>query len=69
MEKTKPAYEIRMGVIKAAIWKNGSHYHVTVSRLYKDNGDWKYSENFRRDDLLVLAKVVDLAHTWIYQQD
>ena|SRR5438874_12338749 len=67
--RKKPAHEVRLGVIKAAIWENmvGDilRYNVTFSRVYKDNGEWKTSETFGRDDLLVVAKVADQAHTWI----
>lgn len=74
MAKTKqqPAHEIRMGAIKATIWENqtqtGTRHNVTVSRIYKDGDEWKQTESFGRDDLQLLAKVVDLAHTWIFQQ-
>jgi hypothetical protein len=68
----KPIHEIRMGRIKAAIWQNdtdnGVRYNVTVGRLYKDGTDWRQTESFGRDDLPVLAKVADQAHTWIFQK-
>ena len=58
-----------MGYIKAAIWENSVsdivRYNVTFSRIYKDQAEWKASDSFGRDDLLVLAKVADQAHTWI----
>ena len=61
-----------MGAIKAAIWKNdtqsGVRYNVTFSRLYKDGDEWKSTDSFGRDDLLVLAKVADQAHSWIFAQ-
>jgi len=72
--KDKPTHEVRIGAIKAAVWKNdtanGVRYNVTLSRLYKDKDDdqWKSTDSFGRDDLLVLAKVADAAHTWIFQQ-
>ena len=70
--KTKPIHEIRLGAIKASIWENqtetGTRYNVTVSRLYKDGDAWKRTESFGRDDLLVVAKVADQAHTWIIDQ-
>ena len=72
--KDKPTHEVRIGAIKAAIWKNdtasGVRYNVTLSRIYKDKEDdqWKSTDSFGRDDLLVLAKVADTAHTWIFQQ-
>ena len=71
--KEKPVHEVRFGAIKAAIWKNdttgGVRYNVTFSRLYKDKEDdqWKSTDSFGRDDLLVLGKVADTAHSWIHQ--
>ena len=66
----KPVHEIRMGRIKAAIWENsteaGIRHNVTVTRLYRDGETWKDSTSFGRDDLPLVAKVVDLAHSWIY---
>ena len=68
----KPIHEIRLGAIKAAIWQNestnGIRYNVTISRLYKDGDTWKRTESFGRDDLLLVAKVADQAHTWIIEQ-
>jgi len=69
----KPVHEIRMGRIKAAIWENdtqnGVRHNVTCQRIYKDEGnEWQTSDSFGRDDLPLLAKVIDQAHTWIYQQ-
>ncbi len=68
----KPVHQVRMGHIRAAIWPNvtqsGTWYNVTFSRLYKEGDDWKSSDHFGRDDLLVLAKVADRVHSWIYQQ-
>jgi len=70
--KQQPAHEIRLGAIKATIWENqttvGTRHNVTVSRIYKDGEEWKQTESFGRDDLQLLAKVVDHAHTWIHQQ-
>lgn len=69
--KNKPIHEIRLGAVKAAIWENktekGFRYSVSVGRLYKDGDDWKRTESFGRDDLPLLAKVSDQAHTWIFQ--
>ncbi len=73
MAKTNtPAHEVRLGSIKAVVWKNntdaGVRYNVTLSRIYRDQEEWKSTDSFGRDDLLVVAKVADLAHTWIHQQ-
>lgn len=71
-EKTRPIHEIRLGRIKAAVWENetdtGKRHNVTFQRIYKDGDEWKQSESFGRDDLPLLMKVADMAHTWIYEQ-
>ena len=69
----KPVHEIRFGRIKCAIWENetqiGTRHNVTLQRIYKDDGgNWQASDSFGRDDLPLVAKVVDQAHSWIYQQ-
>lgn len=69
--KQQPVHEVRLGAIKAAIWENetsaGTRHNVTVSRIYRDGDQWKQTESFGRDDLPLLAKVVDLAHSWIFE--
>ena len=67
----RPVHEVRSGRIKAAIWENetqnGSRHNVTISRLYRDGEQWKDSTSFGRDDLPLVAKVVDQAHSWIFE--
>lgn len=67
-----PVHEIRLGRIKAAIWKNdtasGARYNVTIVRNYNDGKEWKATTVFGRDDLPLVAKASDMAHTWILQQ-
>lgn len=69
-DKNRPAHEVRLGRVKAAVWANeadgGVRYGVTVCRVYKDQqGKWRTTDSFGRDDLLLLAKVLDRAHSWI----
>ena len=70
---TKPIHEVRLGLIKAAVWKNetesGVRYNATFSRLYRDGEQWKSTESFGRDELLLVAKVADLTHSWICAQN
>ena len=72
VNKNKPVHEVRLGFIKAAVWRNetesGIRYNVTFSRLYKDGEQWKSTESFGRDDLLLLGKVADQTHSWICSQ-
>lgn len=67
----QPVHDVRIGAVKATIWENettsGTRHNVTLSRLYKDGEDWKQTESFGRDDLLLVAKVVDQAHSWIFE--
>ena len=68
MTDTKPADEIRFGRVKATIWMNTtedgqSRYSVAFSRIYREDEQWKSTHSFGRNDLLLLAKVADLAHT------
>ena len=68
----RPVHEVRLGRVRAAIWENdtenGKRHNVTVSRLYKDDqNEWHDSSSFGRDDLPLVGKVTDMAHTWIFQ--
>lgn len=71
--KTKPVHEVRLGTIKAAVWSNdtpnGVRFNVTFAKLYKDGEQWVTTDSFGRDDLLLLAKVADLTHSWIFAQN
>ena len=68
---TKPIEEVRIGLVKAAIWRNqtdkGARFNVTFSRIYKNgDGSWKSTSSFGRDDLLLVAKVANEAHSVIH---
>jgi len=68
-----PVKTLRLGRIKAAIWENESDqqkfYNVTFARGYMDEAkNWHDSDSFGRDDLLLLAKLADQAHTFIFDQ-
>lgn len=71
-EAKRPVHEVRLGRIKAAVWENetenGLRHSVTITRLYKTEGDstWKTTTSFNRDDLPLVAKVADMAHTYIF---
>ena len=71
MANPKPISEVRIGRVKATIWPNGTkgrtRHNVTFSRLYKDGVEWKSTQSFGRNDLLVLAKVADQAHSRIFE--
>jgi hypothetical protein len=71
--KQRPAQTIRYGRLKATIWRQesdkGPWYSVVLARTYRDqSGNWQSSGSFGRDDLLLLAKLADQAHSWICRQ-
>ena len=73
-QKDLPVHEVRFRTIKAAIWRNetdkGIRHNVTFSRSYKDDEDkWHSTDSFGREDLLLVAKTADLAHSWIHAED
>jgi hypothetical protein len=70
---SKPVHVVRHRNIKAAIWRNqtapGPMYGVTITRSYRDEGDkWHDSGSFGFDDLLVVAKLMYDAHSFINAQ-
>jgi hypothetical protein len=72
VRRKKPAAKISLYPVSAAIWRNanpkGVFYSVTFERSFKDeSGKWQTSSTFNASDLLLLAKVADLAHSEIYK--
>ena len=71
MANPKPVAEVRIGRVKATVWPNETEgrtrHNVTFSRLYRDGAEWKSTQSFGRNDLLVLAKVADFAHSRIFE--
>ena len=67
----RPVHEVRLGRVKAAIWRNetesGVFHNVTFCRLYREGEEWRRAESFGRDDLPLIAKVADRAHSWIFE--
>jgi hypothetical protein len=69
MSDKKPVSKITIYPINAAIWRNtgekGAFYSVSFERSYKKDGKYQSSDSYSGNDLLVLAKVADQAHTEI----
>lgn len=72
VDSNKPAEELRIGLCRAALWANDhdgrTRHNVSFSRLYRnEEGEWRSTGSFGRDDLLVLAKLADRAHDRIFE--
>ena len=69
----QPVSRIFLGPVEVAIWQNAGdnnqpYYRATFGRRYRDNdGNPQSTKSYGRDDLLVLAKAADMAHTRIME--
>ena len=47
--KAKPVHQVRLGNIKAAVWRNetesGTQFNVTFERLFKKGDEWQSSDS------------------------
>ncbi len=69
---SQPAHKIRIGTLQVTIWRNhgekGTWYSVNPSRGYKADEGWRETDSLGFDDLLAMAKLLDLAHSWVMHQ-
>ncbi len=67
-----PVKTFRLGRIKAAVWENEGEqkfYSVTFARTYRDEANnYHDTDSFGRDDLPLVAKLADQAHTFIFER-
>ena len=68
-----PIKTLRIGRIKAAVWQNtsekGTFFNVSFARMYVDEQKQFHDvDSFGRDDLLVLSKLADQAHTFVCER-
>ncbi len=69
----RPVKTFRLGRIKAAVWENETDqtkfYNVTFARTYVDDAkNYHDTDSFGRDDLPLVAKLADQAHTFIFER-
>ena len=70
---TKPVHSVKCGKIQASIWRNetkhGPRFNVTVCRLYHENGEWKRSDSFGREEVLTAARALQASFDWMWTQE
>lgn len=70
--KRMPVHAVKLGKVQANVWRNetkhGTRFNVTVCRVYEENGVWKRSDSFGRDELLTAARAFQTAYDWIWTQ-
>ena len=65
----RPAHEIRRGLIKARIHIRRKHVTVSVVRLFRNGDEWKESSRFGPKEIPLVRHVLDLAHSWILNNE
>ena len=68
-----PVKTFRLGRIKAAVWENEADqkkfFNVTFARTYMDEArNFHDTDIYGRDDLPLVAKLADQAHTFIFER-
>ena len=71
MANNRPAHEIKVAQIRAAVWLNANSrgdkwFSVSITKMYRDGEKWKDSNSFGRDDLPLVSKVTEMAYAWIW---
>jgi len=77
MGNNKPVWEVRLGGIRAAIWRNENKttgkpwFNVELTRRFKSSDEeWKDSSSFNGlADLALVQKAVELAGQWLSRQE
>lgn len=73
-QKNKPAKVFRCGALSVSVWKrenNGDiYFNATPQRAFtRDDGKtWEYSDSFNRDDLPIVAALLNQAFSFIVAQ-
>lgn len=70
MGNKRPIHEIKLGRIRAVIWRNESEnrkpwFNATAGRLYKKNGEWKETSSYGSEDCLVASEALKMAWRWM----
>ncbi len=68
-----PVKTFRLGRISAAVWRNitdgKTFFNVTFARTYVDDAkNYHDTDSFGRDDLPLVAKLANQAHSFIFEQ-
>ena len=68
-----PVKTFLLGRIKAAVWENEAdqkkYFNVTFARTYVDEAkNYHDTDSLGRDDLPLVAKLADQAHTFIFER-
>jgi hypothetical protein len=80
-EPKKPVKQFRSGALSVGVWarqhNDETFYNATPQRAYLDKkdtsggdeGTWKYTDSFSRDDLPIVAALLNQAFSFIVAQE
>jgi hypothetical protein len=67
-----PVFSCRHRALKAAVWRNevdnGVMFNTTLSRSYKNGEEWRESQSFGWDDLLIVAELLRTCYGYIARE-
>jgi hypothetical protein len=65
----QPAAKFRIGYVTATVWKNDKFYNVVLTRTYKEDDEFKDTDQLWHGDLLNAANVLERAESFIADAD
>lgn len=64
-----PAAKFRLGNVSATVWKNsgqnGDFFNVVLSKAYKEDDEWKDTDQLGTGDLMNAVRVLQRAEEYI----
>lgn len=68
----KPVHQIRLQDLRATVWANQvgerTWFNVSITRRFEQDGQFKETSSFGRDDLPMVAKLAEMSYAWIWNQ-
>ena len=65
----QPAAKFRIGLVTATVWKNDKHFSTVLTKSYKDNDEWKETDQLGHGDLMNAAKLLERSEGFISDQE
>lgn len=71
--KSPPVKKFRLGYVNVAVFENegmgdNTFYTVKLQRTYKEDGEYRHTDNLSVGDLLNASKCLEMACEWIASQ-
>lgn len=64
----QPAAKFRLGYVTATVWLNEMHYNTVLSKSYKQEDEWKETDQLGTGDLMNAVRVLQKAEEFISAQ-